>query len=193
MSHDPVHFARLVSLACHDLRTPLATAQGFAKTLLRTGPDAEQSVRWLGMIDEASTQMAELLDDLSLVARIQAGRYEPVLREADTLALARSAADRLGEGYAAAGSGAAIETEPDAVTRALASFARAALRHGGVPSVSLAVSARQVRILPVEAGVAPILLGEELKDLGAAVGTSLVRALGGEVAPDGAALVVTLA
>ena len=30
-------FPRLVSLACHDLRTPLATVSGFAKTLARGG------------------------------------------------------------------------------------------------------------------------------------------------------------
>jgi len=29
-------FARLVSLACHDVRTPLATVNGFVKTLERT-------------------------------------------------------------------------------------------------------------------------------------------------------------
>ena len=28
-------FPRLVSLACHDLRTPLATVFGFARTLVR--------------------------------------------------------------------------------------------------------------------------------------------------------------
>ena len=36
MTDDP-DFARLVSLACHDLRTPLATVHGFATTLSRGG------------------------------------------------------------------------------------------------------------------------------------------------------------
>jgi len=34
---DDNQFARLVMLACHDLRTPLATVHGFAHTLARLG------------------------------------------------------------------------------------------------------------------------------------------------------------
>src|SRR5205814_2018492 len=34
---EETRFARLVSLACHDLRTPLATVVGFAHTLTRQG------------------------------------------------------------------------------------------------------------------------------------------------------------
>jgi signal transduction histidine kinase len=190
LRHDPVHFAQLVSLACHDLRTPLATAQGFAKTLLRAPVDGEQSARWLGMIDEASAQMADLLDDLSLVARIQSGRYEPVLREADSFELARAAAERLDPPARVSGDGALVETDPEAAARALAGLARCALRHGGLDAVELAVAGAEVRLAPVPEQVAPILLGEELQDLGAAVGTTVLRALGGDVAvSDGAALV----
>jgi signal transduction histidine kinase len=32
---DDTEFARLVSLACHDVRTPLATVHGFVRTLER--------------------------------------------------------------------------------------------------------------------------------------------------------------
>ena len=64
-------FPSLVSLACHDLRTPLATVQGFAKTLLRLEDlDAEKSARYLGLIDAASDELVELLDLVSLAARI---------------------------------------------------------------------------------------------------------------------------
>src|ERR1035437_7691152 len=87
-------FARLVSLACHDVRTPLATVHGFAKTLTRSAELEAPADRYVEMIAAASSQMAELLDELSLVARIEAGRYEPALREADTLALAHAAAGR---------------------------------------------------------------------------------------------------
>src|SRR5207342_2347189 len=90
-------FTRLVLLACHDLRTPLATVHGFAQTLVRMEGFDENTVRYLGMIDSASAQMAELIDELSLGARIEAGRYDPVLAGANTIDLARAAAEELGE------------------------------------------------------------------------------------------------
>ena len=37
MAQRDTSFARLVSLAAHDLRTPLATIHGFAQTLVRMG------------------------------------------------------------------------------------------------------------------------------------------------------------
>src|SRR6266498_1472976 len=83
-------FPRLVSLACHDLRTPLATIFGFARTLTRSEELDERSARFLAMIGEAAEQMTRLLDELGAAARIEAGRWEPVLREVDTLELARS-------------------------------------------------------------------------------------------------------
>jgi len=176
-------FARLVSLACHDLRTPLATVQGFAKTLLRVEELApEQQERYLGLIDAAADELIELLDLLSLAARIEGGRYEPVVREADSLALAPEGAS---------GAGATVLVDPEPVQRALASLARAASRHGGV-EVAVSVDGSEIALEPVVADAAAIVLGEEPKDLGAAVAVRLVRALGGEVALDGERLLVRL-
>ena len=58
-------FARLVLLACHDLRTPLATVHGFAQTLVRTGEFEDPAARYLEMIDTASGQIADLIDELA--------------------------------------------------------------------------------------------------------------------------------
>jgi signal transduction histidine kinase len=181
----PVDFARLVSLACHDLRTPLATVQGFAKTLLRMDTAAEQRERYLGMIDEASTELAGLTDRLSLAARIEGGRYEPVVREAGSLELARAA------DAAATGVGAPVQVDVDAVARALADLRRAATRHGGVEP-ALAVEGALLTFRPVPAEAAPTVLGEDAKDLGASIAVLLLRALGGEVAHDGDVLRVRL-
>ena len=176
-------FSHLVSLACHDLRTPLATVQGFAKTMLRMGElDEEKRLRYLGLIDNSADELAELLDLLSLAARIEGGRYDPVVREVDALSLAPEGAS---------GSGSTVRVDPEPVERALAALLRAAARHGGV-DVAASVEGRRVTIEPVVEEAAPIVLGDSAKDLGAAVAVRLVRSLGGEVVLDGERLVVTL-
>ena len=187
-------FARLVSLACHDLRTPLATVHGFATTLARGGGLEPPADRYVEMIDAASAQLAELIDELSLVARIESGRYEPTPREANTLELARAAAARLGEERVhVAGSGVGIETDADAVERGLAALFQSALRHGGFESVEAEVDGAEIRLSPVTPASAPVVLGEDLRDLGAAVAVRLVRRLGGSVAIDGETLEIRLA
>ena len=176
-------FSRLVSLACHDLRTPLATVQGFAKTMLRLEEiEPEKQTRYLGLIDTSAEELAALLDLLALAARIEGGRYDPVLREVDSLALVPDGA---------AGTGATVRVDPEPVERALAAFQRAASRHGGVEA-SVAVDGPRVTVEPVTEEAAPVVLGEDAKDLGAAVAARLVRALGGELAVEGGRLIVTL-
>jgi signal transduction histidine kinase len=184
---DP-RFARLVSLACHDLRTPLATVYGFARTLLRGGGLDERNERFVGMIEAAAEQMTELLDALAAVARISGGRWEPALREVDTLELARSADDRV----AAGGAGAVIETEVEAVERALRALAIAAIRHGPVEQVSWTVDGRMLELAPVTDAAAPIVTGEEIRDLGACVARIVIEELGGSLELDGETLRVSL-
>jgi signal transduction histidine kinase len=185
-------FARLVSLACHDLRTPLATVHGFATTLARSGLEPPGD-RYVEMIDAASAQLAELIDELSLAARIESGRYEPTLREADTLELARAAAARLeADRVGVSGSGTVVETDGDAIERGLAALFQSALRHGGLDSVEVEVDGTDVRLSPVTAASAPVVLGDDLRDLGAAVAALLVAHLGGSLSLEGEMLTIGL-
>ena len=191
---DDSEFARLVSLACHDLRTPLATVHGFATTLARGGGLEPPADRYVEMIDLASGQIGELIEELSLAARIESGRYDPTLLEADTLELAQAAAARLGEERVhVTGSGAMFETDKDAVERGLAALFQSALRHGGLDEVEVEVDGAEIRLSRVTAASAPVVLGEDLRDLGAAVAVQLVRRLGGSVAVEGETLKVELA
>jgi signal transduction histidine kinase len=186
-------FARLVSLACHDLRTPLATVNGFARTLGRLEDLDDPMPRYLEMMATAAEQMSELLDDLGLVARIEAGRWEAGALEADTLELAQGAAAQVdGVPVGVEGRGASASVEPAATERALAALARCAVRHGGLDGLRIDVDGQELRMAPVGGEVAPILLGESLRDFGAAVAGRVVRALGGAVAVEGEALVVRL-
>jgi len=146
------------------------------------------------MIDAASRQIAELLDELSLVARIEAGRYEPLLRDADTLALARGAAERLGEERVrVAGEGSAVETDAEAVERGVSALVQATLRHGGLDEVDVAVRGKEIAVSPVTEASAPVVLGQDLRDLGAAVAVRLIESLGGSVSVSGETLTIRLA
>ncbi len=186
-------FSRLVSLAAHDLRTPLATIHGFAQTLVRMGDLGEPKQRYLEMIDEASRQLAELLDELGIAARIEGGRYEPTLQEVDTLELARGAAEALGEERVVVmGDGRTVRVDVEATQRGVSALAQAALRHGGLEQIDLRVDAVTLTMSPVTAASGPVVLGEDLRDLGAAVAVQVVRALGGSVELDGDALSVRL-
>jgi K+-sensing histidine kinase KdpD len=179
-------FARLTSLAVHDLRTPLATIFGFARTMQR-GAELEPPLsRYVEMIVAASEQMTELLEEVALAARIASDRYEPVLVEVDTLELAQAVLPDAG------GTGTTITTDPPTVRRSLASLAECARRHGGVDAVTLEVNAAELTLSPVTAAAAPVILGEELKDLGAGVALRAIRALGGSVALTGEQLLVRM-
>ncbi|MGZ4282069.1 MAG: histidine kinase dimerization/phospho-acceptor domain-containing protein [Gaiellaceae bacterium] len=189
---DDTSFSRLTTLACHDLRTPLATVHGFARTLEQSKLE-EPAAGYVAMIGQASRELAELIDELALAARIDGGRYDPVLREVDSLELARSAAERLGEDrVVVGGSGEAVRVDPEPAARSLAALAQSALRHGGLETVELAVHGRAIRLFPVARAAAPVVLGEQLRDLGAGVAVRHLRALGATLQLDGETLVVSL-
>ncbi len=186
-------FARLVSLACHDVRTPLATVHGFATTLARTSELAPPADRYVEMIEAASRQIAELLDELSLAARIESGRYEPMLRETDTLLFAQAAAERLGaDRVHVSGEGATVETDIDAIDRGVSALVQATLRHGGLDEVAVAVRGKEIDVAGVTDSSAPVVLGQDLRDLGAAVAVRVVERLGGAVSVSDSTLTIRL-
>jgi signal transduction histidine kinase len=183
-------FARLVSLAVHDLRTPLATVSGFARTLQRSTL-GEPEDKYVEMMVAASNQLAELLEDIGLVARIEGGRWEPNLQEVDSLELARNAASAV-EGAQAEGGGSLVRVDRDAAETALRQLARCAMRHGGLQELDVTVSGAEIAIAPVIDAAAPILLAQEARDLGAMIAGRVVRALGGTIELEGGRLLVRL-
>jgi signal transduction histidine kinase len=189
---DDEKFVQAMRTACHDLRTPLAVVSGFARTLARTELAAPTD-RHVQMIVEASDQLEELIDELSIMVSIQGGRYAPTVTEVDSLELARAAAGELGEDrVAVTGAGETVRVPEKETRRAVRQLARAAARHGGVDSAQLDVRGAALAISPVTRASAPVLLGEESKELGALAAASLVRALGGSVELEGETLILSL-
>ena len=129
---------------------------------------------------------AALLLLLALAARIEASRYEPVLVEVDTLTLARAAVPD------AQGEGATVVTDPPTVERSLVALADCAKKHGGVPAITLRVDGSELTLAPVNEQAAPVILGDDLRDLGAAVAMRAIRALGGSVELSGEDLRISL-
>jgi signal transduction histidine kinase len=182
-------FAQLVSLACHDLRTPLATASGFAHTLERLDALAAPADRYVGMIGAASDQMAELLDLLGAASRIESGRFEPRLRTVNTRALADDAARRVEDGRAAVeGEGGEVRADAEWAAVSLSALAEAARRHGGLDGITLTADGAVVSITPIVGDAGAIAVGEDLRDFPAAVGARVLQTTGVRVEFDGEAL-----
>jgi signal transduction histidine kinase len=184
--------AQLVSVACHDILTPLATVYGFARTLeqLQLASPAD---RYVEMIHSASTQIQELVDQLRLVARIEEGSYDPTLVEADSLELARAAVTRLEEGRAVVeGEGAAVLVDPEPTERALAQLVRATARYGGHDSVTVTVRGPELLVSPLSRSAVPVVLGEDPRELAAPAAAVLIRALGGGLSSEEERLLIRL-
>jgi signal transduction histidine kinase len=189
---EPSPFPRLVSLACHDIRTPLATVYGFARTLAKV--DLEQpAARYVEMIEAAATQVSALVDELSLVARIQGGTYEPTLVELDSRTLVEDAAADFEPGTVSmTGDGGPVRVDAEPARRALEQLIRATRRHGGLDAVEVVVRGPSVEIGPLTDYSRPVVLGEELRELQAAAAVALVQALGGVLTTEGDRLIVRL-
>ncbi len=70
---------QFVADASHELRTPLATIKGYAELARRRPDDADQVLASLAKVELESTRMTGLVEDLLLLARLDAGR--PLERE----------------------------------------------------------------------------------------------------------------
>lgn len=84
-----------LSVASHELRTPIATLQLKVQAMLfrcRNEADAiaERMTEWLSVCDHQVRRLAALSNQLLDVSRIQAGRFELDLEEIDLIALLRT-------------------------------------------------------------------------------------------------------
>ncbi|MGZ3637004.1 MAG: ATP-binding protein [Ktedonobacterales bacterium] len=87
-----------IAIAAHELRTPMTAIRGYATMLLRhsqrqennsDSDNADIQREALETIDQATSRLAELTDDLLDVARLQAGRLDLRLEPQDLVSLVR--------------------------------------------------------------------------------------------------------
>jgi signal transduction histidine kinase len=84
-----------VATASHELRTPLTSISGAARTLVRhrnsLTPDRHEA--FLQMIVTESDRLADIVDQILLASRIEAGQIEVTPEQVDALEIARSVVD----------------------------------------------------------------------------------------------------
>lgn len=178
---------RLVALGVNDLRTPLATLGGFARTLASAGlPEPEAG--YARTIEESGLQIASIVEDLNLLARIVEGRWQPLLAEVSSRELVEEAAARFEPGRVrvAGDAGAPVRVDRGPTVRALAALTRATMRHGALDEgIDVLVVGPTVILSPIEPNARPVLAGEESRDFGAGAALRIVHALGGSTRLDG--------
>ena len=155
---DDERFREQLAALSHDIRTPLAGAQGYLQ-LAQRAEDPERAARYLEGAEKRLAAMRVLVDDLFTYARAADPSWEPELVACD---LAEAAADALAARYEAFGTRGwepdvrlaetvPVLAAPDALARVIANLLENALVHGcGAPQVRVEGTA-----LAVENPVAP--------------------------------------
>ena len=160
-------FPRVVSLACHDLRTPLATIYGFARTLTRAD-ELDERIAALPRDDRGGGRA----DDRA-ARRARHGRAHPGRPLGAGAARGRHARARARPTTSASTPSATARRsrpKPTSSRAALQSLAVAAIRHGPVDQVTLArATAARSSSRRSPTAAAPVVTGEELRDLGSLV------------------------
>ena len=72
-----------VSIASHELRSPLTSVLGYAELLMRKDPPEATRKQWLQHIIDNSQKLTDMVDDLLNVTRIQSGKVAMKLEEVD--------------------------------------------------------------------------------------------------------------
>jgi two-component system OmpR family sensor kinase len=89
---------QFVADASHELRTPLASIRGYAELTRRTGDDLPDDIQYaMARVESEATRMTGLVEDLLLLARLDAGR--PV--EKDHVDLTALVIDAVSDAHAA--------------------------------------------------------------------------------------------
>jgi PAS domain S-box-containing protein len=132
---------RFVSIASHELRTPIARVKGYAEMILAAHSDGdltdEMLQRALRRIDSGCDRLAALIRDLLDVSKISAGNMPMRLRTLDVTDLAREVVGRYqeqlsGDGHLLLeiiGTAGTVSGDPDRIEQVLTNLLDNALKY----------------------------------------------------------------
>jgi hypothetical protein len=109
---EPTDLPNLVVDACHDLRTPLAAAFGFARTIERMGGVTGENAMYLQQVIEATQELEQLIAALSAVAHGERGTLRLRPQPVDLGELVIEAAESSGHTLERDVTAGMIETDP---------------------------------------------------------------------------------
>ncbi len=89
--------SNFLSMAAHELRSPMTSVAGFSELLLKRDTSLEQQRDWLRVINEESRRMTGLLEELLDVSQMERGKLEFRDEELDLPQAVKEALDSLGE------------------------------------------------------------------------------------------------
>ncbi len=112
MRGEPTDLPNLVVDACHDLRTPLAAAFGFARTIERMGGVTGDNAMYLQQVIEATQELEQLIAALSAVAHGERGTLRLRPQPVDLGELVLEAAEGSGHALESDAVAGMVETDP---------------------------------------------------------------------------------
>ena len=119
MRGEPSDLPNLLVDACHDLRTPLAAAFGFARTIERMGGVTGDNAMYLRQVIEATEELEQLIAALSAIAHGERGTLRLRPQEVDLGELTLEAAEGSGHLLERDVPAGTIETDPARAVTAL--------------------------------------------------------------------------
>jgi PAS domain S-box-containing protein len=84
-----------VSIASHELRTPMTTVMGFTELLMNGDPPPDRRAAWLEHIYEDAERVIGIVDDLLDVSRIQSGDLSFAINPTDARTVLLEAAEKM--------------------------------------------------------------------------------------------------
>lgn len=109
--------SEFVSAVSHELRSPLAAMKVYADMLAEgdAGPLAEEQARLVGNLRSSIDRLARIVDDLSEVTQLEAGRFELEHERFDIVEAARSVVASMGSLFHERGMSAAVSATDEPI------------------------------------------------------------------------------